>query len=87
MSKIVMEDNSISRSAKCLYAYLCCFSNSDGVSYPTRKKICCDLSLTTSTFSKNLRELTEKGYIKVKQEKNSGKFSHNIYTICDNLSE
>lgn len=84
--KMVMQDQGITIAAKALYAYFASFSGAGDTCFPSRKKICFDLSISKDSFTKYLKELTDRGYIKVTQAKgSSGRFSHNIYTLTDTV--
>lgn len=85
--KMVMQDQGVDIAAKALYAYFASFSGAGDTCFPSRKKICYDLGISKDTFTKYLKELTDRGYIKVEQAKAaSGRFSHNIYTLTDTVS-
>ena len=85
IAKTIMQDNSLSIQAKGLYAYFCSFSGKGNDIFPSREKICNELNISKNSFEKYLNELKEKRYIFVKQDKNNGAFSKNIYTINFNL--
>lgn len=100
IAKQVMQDNDISIQAKGIYAYLCSFCGGGTVCFPGRQKICSDLNINKDTFTKYLKQLTNKNYVTVKQLKSDkvNKFCHNIYSInlvnipeietpCPNLSD
>ena len=81
ISKLVMQDRNLGCIAKALYAYFCSFAGGGSSCFPTRKKICFDLDISTDTYTKYLHQLVDNGYIQVQQIKENGRFSHNIYTI------
>lgn len=81
--KLVMQDKNIGISAKAVYAYFCSFTGSGNSCFPSRKKICEDLGISNDTLSKQLRQLSDAGYIVIEQVKEKGRFSHNIYTLPD----
>lgn len=81
--KLVMQDRNLYAVAKALYAYLDSFSGLGDSCSIARKKICFDLCISNDTFSKYLKQLVDSGYIIVEQIKENGRFSHNVYTICE----
>lgn len=85
ISKKIMQDRDLSIASKGIYSYLCSYSGKGNDVFPSRKKICYDLNISNDTLGKYLKELQEKGYIKVSHEKNNGKFLNNVYKICLNL--
>lgn len=90
VAKLVMQDTEISLQAKGIYAYLCSFCGGGTVCFPSRQKICKDLGINKDTFTKYMKQLTDKKYIIVKQLKTDkvNKFCHNIYSInLVNISE
>lgn len=92
ISKAIMQDNELSIQAKGLYAYICSFSGKGNGVFPSRKKICTDLNISNDSLSKYVKELTDKQYIIVTQNKEEGKFANNIYNIifsapCPKISD
>lgn len=84
--KLVMQDRSISISAKAVYAYFCSFTGSGDCCFPTRKKICYDLGISNDSLSKYIKQLVDNGYLQVEQIKENGRFSHNVYKLpCTKL--
>jgi DNA replication protein DnaC len=81
--KMIMQDRSLHIAAKAIYAYLASFAGASSCCYPSRGKICSDLGISSDTFSKYLKQLTDSGYLFVAQEKEHGRFSHNVYTLPD----
>lgn len=79
----VMRDTSLSIGAKAVYAYLCTFAGNKKIAFPSRKLMCHELGINKDTLTKYMRNLLDAGYIKKEQEKVSGKFAHNVYTIYD----
>lgn len=86
ISKLAMQDRNLHINAKAIYAYFNSFSGGGDSCFPTRKRICYDLGISNDTLSKYLRQLVDNGYIRVEQVKENGRFSHNIYTLCDTIS-
>lgn len=83
--KMVMQDRNISIGAKGLYSYFCSYTGGGDTCFPSRKKVCFDLCISIDTFGKYLKQLVENGYIKVEQIKENGRFSHNVYILCDTI--
>lgn len=81
--KMIMQDRNLHIAAKAIYAYLASFAGAASCCYPSRGKICSDLGISNDTFSKYLKQLTECGYLTVAQEKEHGRFAHNVYTLLD----
>lgn len=81
--KSVMQDKNISIATKAVYAYFCSFTGAGDSCFPTRKKICFDLNISNDSLSKYLQQLVQNGYIQIKQIKENGRFSHNVYTLPD----
>lgn len=80
---MIMQDRNLHIAAKAIYAYLASFAGAASCCYPSRGKICSDLGISSDTFSKYLKQLTDCGYLTVAQEKEHGRFSHNVYTLPD----
>lgn len=80
---MVMRDPELHISAKAIYAYLCTFAGSKKSCYPPRDMICKDLRISKDCFTKHLKQLVSLGYVVVTQEKEKGRFSHNVYTLPD----
>ena len=79
--KLVMQDKGLSITAKVIYAYFASYSGSGDCCFPSRDRVCTDLGIGKDTFLKHLALLKEKGYVTVSQMKDSGRFSHNVYTL------
>ena len=86
ISKLAMQDRRLHIAAKAIYAYFNSYAGGGDTCFPSRKKICFDLGISSDTLSKYLRQLTEFGYISVEQIKEFGRFSHNIYTLNGTIS-
>ena len=84
--KLIMQDVDINIIGKAIYAYFCSYAGSGDICFPSRDKICSDLGISHNTYAKYLRQLIDKGYIECAQIKEKGRFSHNIYTICQMVS-
>ncbi len=83
ISRAIMMDNSISINAKAEYAYLCSLAGTTNNAFPSLKRILTALKVSINTYYKAFNELLVKGYIKVIQRRNKGKFSVNDYYICE----
>ena len=79
----VMQDKNLSIATKDVYSYFCSFTGAGDSCFPTRKKICFDLNISNDSLSKYLQQLVNNGYLQIKQIKESGRFSHNVYTLPD----
>lgn len=83
---MIMQDKNLHIAAKAIYAYLSSFAGAASCCYPSRGKICSDLGISSDTFTKYLKQLTDSGYLTVTQEKEHGRFAHNVYTLPDMVS-
>ena len=86
IAKLAMQDRRLHITAKGIYAYFCSFAGTGDSAFPSRSKICFDLQISNDTFTKYLKQLSTLGYLTVEQQKDSGKFSHNIYTINSEIT-
>jgi hypothetical protein len=83
----VMRDKDLSTVAKAIYAYLCSFAGGnpldDRIAFPGVKLMMAELNIKSEdTYYKHRKQLIDKGYIEVEQEKDKdGKFKRNIYSI------
>ena len=80
ITQSIMSDASLSNYAKAILLYLCSLSGR-GEIFPGRDRIIADLGISKNTYYAGIKELITKGYIKVKQIRDTGKFSRNVYTI------
>ena len=80
ISKTVMSDHSLSISAKAIILYLCSLSGK-GEIFPGRDRILKDLKMSKKTYYAAIKQLIEKGYIRVERVRSQGKYQHNIYYI------
>lgn len=79
VSKLVMQDETLSKSAKLIYAYICTFGSG---AFPSRRRICSDLKVGKTTVTDSLKQLIQSGYITVEQKRDAnGLFSHNVYIV------
>ena len=85
--KVVMKDNTLSIGAKGLYAYLCAYAGNDGSAFPGRDLITYELNIGKDTLGKYMKELKEAKYIHVVQDKEEGKFAHNVYYLTPDRKE
>ena len=82
VGKVVMKDRDLAVGAKALYSYICSYAGAGETAFPGRSLICYDLNIGKDTYSKYLRQLKQKDYIRVEQQiKNDGTFGSNTYTI------
>jgi hypothetical protein len=84
--KIVAQDRSISIEAKAIYAYFKSYAGAGEIAFPSIEKILFDLCISRPRYYKHLRLLTNAGYVKISQEKSNGKFSHNLYTMPEQIT-
>ena len=84
--KILMQDKRIHVTAKAIYAYFCSYAGGGETAFPSRDKICDDLNIAIDTLSKYLKQLVAYNYIKIEQQKDKGKFSHNVYTLLSEIT-
>lgn len=81
IQKSVMQDTSLSCTAKALYSLLCSYAGSSNTCYPKVETICHYMGVVEQTFYKHLKILKDKGYISTLQQKENGKFGRTLYTI------
>lgn len=82
IAKKVMKDTDLSLSAKAIYSYLCSYAGNETSAFPSVKLIKHELGISKDTFYKYMKELTNKSYITITQNRaEKGKFGHNIYSI------
>lgn len=84
---LAMTDHNIHIYAKAIYAYFCSYAGSGNECFHRTEKIYYDLGIAKDTFSKYLNQLVERGYIKVEQIRENGKYSHNVYTLLNKEEE
>ncbi|MEE1154068.1 MAG: helix-turn-helix domain-containing protein [Acutalibacteraceae bacterium] len=82
--KAVMQDERLSLTAKAIYAYLCSYTGSKGIVFPSRARILSELKLSKNTYYEHFNQLVELDYITVKKCKKF--FNRNQYVINDNPS-
>lgn len=88
ISKAILQDKELHAIAKAVYCYLSCFADRRGVAYPSRALMCRDLGITKDTLTKYLKQLTERGYVRVEKNKRQGRFSNNVYFLpCHKISD
>ena len=79
VGKKVMRDKRLGVIAKAIYCYLATFGNG---SYPSRSLITEELGINKDTYTKQLAQLKNLGYVRVEQVRtNGGVFKHNVYFI------
>lgn len=83
IQKSVMQNRELHVTAKAIYAYFSSFVGGGNSCFPSRSKICYDLDISKDTLTKYLNNLTNCGYLEIEQATEGGKFSHNVYTLCD----
>lgn len=84
--KLAMQDSTLNVAAKAIYAYLCSYTGKGDCCYPQVDKICSELNISLNTYKKNISILKQRGYINVKQVKDSnGKFSYNVFSVLSTV--
>lgn len=81
IQKSVMQDKELYTKAKALYAYFSSFVVEGNSCSLSRSKTCYDLGISKGTLSKYLNNLINCGYLEIKQIRENGKLSHNVYTL------
>ena len=79
--KSLMVNREISCEAKCLFNYLASFAGNGDSAFPGVDLIKYHLHWGNDRYYKARKELTDSGYLEVIQQKENGKFSHNIYKL------
>ncbi|MEE0857973.1 MAG: helix-turn-helix domain-containing protein [Acutalibacteraceae bacterium] len=82
--KAVMTDERLSLTAKAIYAYLCSYTGSKGIVFPSRARILSELNISKNAYYKHFNQLVELDYITIKKRKNF--LNRNQYIINDNPS-
>lgn len=83
----VMRDDSLSVTAKAVYAYLASFAGNTGRSFPSTGLMAKELNLNKNTLFKYLNELKEKEVITVERERGeSNKFGKNVYYLHNEVN-
>ncbi|MEF2918967.1 MAG: helix-turn-helix domain-containing protein, partial [Acutalibacteraceae bacterium] len=82
--KAVMTDERLSLTAKAIYAYLCSYTGSKGIVFPSRARILGELKLSKNTYYEHLNQLVELDYVVIEKRKNF--LNRNQYVINDNPS-
>ena len=82
--KAVMQDERLSLTAKAIYAYLCSYTGSKGIVFPSRARILGELKLSKNTYYEHLNQLVELDYVVIEKRKNF--LNRNQYVINDNPS-
>lgn len=72
----------LSMKAIVTWISLCAYADDDGVCYPAKKTLGELVGIGESSVERSLKELVQKGWIKVKHRKNQdGGLSSNVYTL------
>lgn len=83
--KMVMQDPDMTIEAKAIYSYLSSYAGNGNVAFPSVDLICSDLKIGKERFQKHKKLLLEKGYLAIRQEMAGGKFSRNVYVLCETI--
>lgn len=84
LPKVVMTDERLSLTAKAIYAYLCSYSGSKAIIFPSRARILSELNISKNAYYKHFNQLVELEYVIIKKRKNF--LNRNQYVINDNPS-
>ena len=85
--KLVAQDQRLTIEAKAIYAYFCSYAGTGDTAFPSVAKILYDLCISKTRYYKHFKCLTDCGYIIVEQIKEKTQFSHNIYTITNQIPD
>lgn len=77
----ILRDTALSAEAKAIYAYLCTFAGPDGTCYPSVSLMCRELGVSETRFYKHMKQLTARGIVTVKKNRNGSQFARNVYQI------
>lgn len=87
----------VSSDAKCLMLVLQQYAWTNNEVFPSIKSLLYHLGWSEHTYRRARKELEEKGFIEVQQQKEEGKFGHNIYilnpehiyelSVCQNIED
>lgn len=81
ISKSLVCNPNLSSEAKSLFAYFAAYAGNGDTAFPSVELILYHMNWSKTKFYKYRNELEEKGYLKVEQIKEKGKFAHNIYRL------
>jgi hypothetical protein len=86
LAQKVMRDKTLPKQSKLIYAYMCSFAsvgkNGERTAFPSVSLQCAELGMSEDTYYKWRKFLIEKGYIKIKRQRQEhAKFDNNIYSI------
>lgn len=81
IAKKPMRDKELHCISKAIYSYICSFSGKGKDAFPSQELMSSDLCISKDTLTKYLKPLKDKGYITVRQNKENGKFSKNVYSV------
>ena len=77
----ILRDTALTVEAKAIYAYLCTFAGADGICYPSVSLMCKELGVSETRFYKHMKQLTTRGIVIVKKNRNGSQFAKNVYQI------
>ena len=81
ISKSLVCNPNLSSEAKSLFAYFAAYAGNGDTAFPSVELILYHMNWSKTKFYKYRKELEDKGYLKVEQIKEKGKFAHNIYRL------
>src|SRR5690625_2425441 len=84
-TRTVIDSETVNATDKSLYAALCMYADNDTAECcPARETLWKKAGISDKTFRKSLRNLEEKGYIKVvPRHSNDGRRLSNLYVLLD----
>jgi len=81
ISKSLVCNPNLSSEAKSLFAYFAAYAGNGDTAFPSVELILYHMNWSKTKFYKYRNELEEKGYLRVEQIKEKGRFAHNIYRL------
>ena len=81
ISKSLVCNPNLSSEAKSLFAYFAAYAGNGDTAFPSVELILYHMNWSKTKFYKYRKELEDKGYLRVEQIKEKGKFAHNIYRL------
>lgn len=82
----VMRDKTLPKQSRLIYAYMCSFAsidkNGERTAFPSVDLQCAELGMSEDTYYKWRKPLIERGFIKIKKQRNKDNtFNNNLYSI------
>lgn len=76
-----MRNPALSVEAKAIFNYLAAFVGDKDECYPSKELMLTELNMSEQRFDKNMKQLTDSGYVIKQRIREYGKFSHNTYKV------